>query len=89
MRSIPIDEMSMARLRVELQSAWNANALLISRAMTTDSQNIALNADYERACRCLSHIIAKCGDYDGYETIDGLKTLVDTIKQIAVDIEPI
>lgn len=35
----------------------------------------------------LMHIELKCADYDGYETVEGLKALVETIQSIVINKE--
>ena len=46
-----------------------------------------LEAETERLKGTLTHVLAKCSGYDGYETVDGLKELVDAVVLIVANQE--
>ncbi len=62
---------------------WNTRPIEDKLQARLDAQA----AEIERLKGTLAHILAKCSDYDGYETVDGLKELVDAVVLIVANQE--
>lgn len=46
-----------------------------------------IEAQVERLEGTLAHVLVKCSDYDGYDTVDGLKKLIDDLVIIIANLE--
>ena len=53
--------------------------------MTNYEKGASAERECKRLLEWLTSIAGVCYDYDGYRTVDGLKTLVDDIEQMAID----
>ena len=72
------------QLKIDLEESTKLCAELTKDYVT---ENKELRAEIERLRGVQSHIMVKISDYDGYTTVDGLKTLIDTVGEIIVNQE--